>query len=94
MLPIPGGHQPLCYNETATKINWHYLRWRFNTAQVRHEELQVNDRLMDLRDLRVPIIEDEYVALRGLLNLQVGVQTHIPVRNNVYVDSVLISVDW
>jgi hypothetical protein len=91
---IENGHQPLCYNETATKINWHYLRWRFNSAKGRHEELTVNDLTLDLRDLDVPMITEEYKALRGLLNLKVGVQTHTSVRNFLFLDSALISVDW
>lgn len=45
---LPGGHQPLCYNEVPTKINWHYLRWLFDTSTRRGVELQVNDRTMNL----------------------------------------------
>ena len=53
--PIPGGHQPLCYNEIPTKINWHYLRWDFDTRLRRNVELQVNNNVMSLHDIPVPV---------------------------------------
>ena len=91
---VPGGEQPLCYNEVPTKVNWHYLRWQFDTAERRNIELQVNDRTMDLRALPVPFYDHGYDALDGLLNFLVDVRTHGPARNFLYLDSTLISVDW
>lgn len=91
---VPGGYQPLCYNEVPTKINWHYLRWCFDTSTRRNVELQVNDLVMDLRDIEVPIYEHEYKGLNHLLNFCVDVRTHSAVRNFLYLDSVLVSVDW
>lgn len=91
---VPGGHQSLCYNEVPTKVNWHYLRWVFDTAERRNVELQANDRLMDLRDLPVPFYDHGYDALDGLLNFLLDVRTHAATRNFLYVDSALISVDW
>jgi len=91
---IPGGHQPLCTNEVPTKINWHYLRWRFDLAARRNVELQVHDRLMDLRAIEVPQYADRYTGLDRLLNFSVHVRTHMDVRNFLLLDSVLISVDW
>ncbi len=91
---IPGGRQPLCFNETATKINWHYMRWVFDTARRRNTELQVNELTLDLRGIPVPAYDQPYRALNHLLNFLVDVRTHAPVRNFLFIDSVLISVDW
>lgn len=91
---VPGGHQPLCYNEVPTKINWHYLRWRFDTIRRRNVELQVNGLVLDLREIEVPLYDHSYRALNGLLNFCVDVRTHTAVRNFLFLDSVLVSVDW
>ncbi len=91
---VPGGKQPLCFNETATKINWHYLRWVFDTGRRRNTELQVNEMTLDLRDLPVPAYDHPYRGLNHLLNFLLDVRTHTAVRNFLFVDSVLISVDW
>lgn len=93
-LDIPGGVQPLCYNEVATKINWHYLGWTFDTARGMALDLTVNDRTYDLSDMPIPFFPEPYGALDGLLNILFDVQTTRPVRNFLYVDSVLVSVDW
>lgn len=91
---IPGGHQPLCYNEVPTKINWHYLRWVWDTRTRRNVELQVNNNVMDLRGIPVPVFGHAYSALSHLLNFCIDVRTHRPVRNFLYLDSILVSVDW
>ncbi|MGD0777336.1 MAG: DUF6772 family protein [Candidatus Solibacter sp.] len=91
---VPGGHQPLCYNEMPTKINWHYLRWEFDTRTRRNAELQVNNNIMDLSQIPVPVFEHRYKALDQLLNFCIDVRTHRAVRNFLYLDSVVISVDW
>ncbi|MCP5113058.1 MAG: hypothetical protein GY953_19695 [bacterium] len=91
---IPGGHQPLCYNETSTKVNWHYLRWLFDTRSRRSVELQTNNLVLDLRDIAVPMYEHGYRALSRLLNFVIDVRTRGGVRNFLYLDSALISVDW
>jgi len=92
--PVPDGYQPLCYNELPSKINWHYLRWDFDTRLRRNTELQVNGKTMDLRNLPVPVYDHPYKGLNNLLNFCMDVRTHKPVRNFLYVDSVLVSVDW
>jgi len=92
--PVPDGYQPLCYNELPSKINWHYLRWDFDTRLRRNTELQVNGKTMDLRNLPVPVYDHRYKGLNNLLNFCMDVRTHKPVRNFLYVDSVLVSVDW
>ena len=90
---VPGGRQPLCFNEIATKVNWHYLRWVFDIQTRRNVELQVNELTMDLRSLPVPVYEQGYRSLNHLLNLLVDVRTHKKVRNFLFIDSVLVSVD-
>ena len=91
---VPGGHFDLCFNEVPTKINWHYLRWQFDTNTRRNVELQVNDYIMDLRDIPVPIYDHKYSGCNRLLNFCIDVRTHMPVRNFLFLDSVLASVDW
>ncbi len=51
---VPDSYMPLYYNEVPTQVNWHYLRWRFDLSTRRNVELQINDRVMDLRDVPVP----------------------------------------
>ncbi|NEE04302.1 DUF6772 family protein [Phytoactinopolyspora halotolerans] len=89
-----GAPQELCYNEVPTKVNWHYLRWRIDTAKRRNVELQVNDRVMDMSEVPVPPYAESYGSLENLLNFYFSVRTHAPVRNFLFLDSVLISVDW
>jgi hypothetical protein len=47
-----------------------------------------------LRDVPVPAFDHPYEGLSNLLNFYVDVRTHAPVRNFLYLDSALISVDW
>jgi hypothetical protein len=91
---VPGGYQPLSYNEIPTKMNWHYLRWIFDTRARRNTELQVNDLVMDLRDIPVPIYDHAYFGCERLLNFCVDVRTHTDVRNFFWMDSVVVSTDW
>ena len=42
-LDLPGGEQQLCYNEIATKHNWHYLRVDFDLATMKYLAFQCND---------------------------------------------------
>jgi len=90
---VPGGRQPLCFNEVATKINWHYLRWQFDTAARRNVELQVNELTLDLHGIPVPVYQQSYHALNHLLNLVVDVRTHKAVRNFLFVDAVVVSME-
>lgn len=90
---VPGGQQPLCFNELATKINWHYLRWIIDLRKRRSETLDVNGRTMDLREVPVPVYGQQYRALNHLLNFLVDVRTHKAVRNFLFIDSVLVSMD-
>jgi hypothetical protein len=42
----------------------------------------------------VPAYTDRYDSLENLLNFYFSVRTHSGVRNFLYLDSVLVSVDW
>jgi hypothetical protein len=50
--------------------------------------------VMDLRDIPVPLFDHGYRGINNLLNFSVDVRTHVTVRNFLYLDSVLLSVDW
>ena len=89
---IPGGSQKLCYNETVTKKNWHYLRWVVDIEKREYVELQCNDRTFDMRGLG-PELEPAYQNLWALLNLAFCVQADSGVRSFFLVDSVLLSTD-
>lgn len=91
---VPDGQQNLCYNEIPTKVNWHYLRYVFDTEVGANVELQVNDKVMDLTAIPVPRYEHGYWGLERLLNFCVDVRTHRDVRNFLFLDSCLVSVDW
>ena len=98
--PDPGDWYPLddplelCFNEVPTKVNWHYLRWVIDTSTRRNVEFQLNDRVTDIRDVPVPTYEERYDSLENLLNFYFSVRTLSGVRNFLFLDSVLISVDW
>ncbi|MDP6506523.1 MAG: hypothetical protein QF886_23060 [Planctomycetota bacterium] len=89
---MDGGHQPLCFNEVPTKVNWHYLRWTFDLAEHLNVELQVNDKIMDVSGVPVLHYPDAYSSIPRLLNFCIDVRTHGDVRNFLFLDSVLISM--
>ena len=87
---VPKGHQALCYNETATKQNWHYLRWLIDLQSSRYLELQCNDRSWDLAALRIPSVSTN-PNLRTLMNLGFFVEANADKRSFFYIDSILLS---
>jgi hypothetical protein len=92
-LGIPGGDQELCYNEIATKHNWHYLRIDFDLAEMKYLALQCNDREFDvtgLEPLRVPAMPN----LWCMLNLVFFAETDADKRVFFYLDSVLLSGEF
>jgi hypothetical protein len=84
----------LCYNEVPTKVNWHYMRWLIDTEARRNVEIQINDRVTDMRDVPVPPYAERYDSLENLLNFYFSVRTLSGVRNFLFLDSVLISTAW
>lgn len=89
---LPDGHQELCYNEIATKQNWHYLSWTIDLASREYVELRCNDRVWDLRERSHDPIP-KYPNLRNLLNVGAYVETALDQRAFLYLDSVLLSTE-
>lgn len=90
---LPEGGQRLCYNEIATKVNWHYLRFDFDIASMSALSFQCNDREFDLssfESLRMPAMKN----LWCMLNVAMFTQTDVDKRAFFYVDSVCLSGDF
>jgi hypothetical protein len=89
---IPGGKQKLCYNEIATKHNWHYLRLDFDLDQMKYYELQCNEKIMNLSDIglmRIPAMPN----LWNMLNLVFFTEADEDRRVFFYLDSVLLTCE-
>ncbi|WP_338531911.1 DUF6772 family protein [Nitratireductor thuwali] len=90
---LPGGEQRLCYNEIATKVNWSYLRFDFDLAEMRALSFQCNDRVFDMsgfESIRMPAMKN----LWCMLNFCLFAETDVAKRAFLYVDSVCISGDF
>ncbi len=90
---LPGDQQLLCYNEIATKQNWHYMRITFDLGDMSYAALQFNDRFYDLSDV-VPMVMPAMANLWCMLNMVFFVETDIDKRAFLSVDSVLLSGDF
>src|SRR5690606_4877461 len=67
---LPGGGQRLCYNEIATKVNWHYLRFDFDLAEMKALSLQCNDRVFGMEgfdSMRMPAMKNLWCMLNFCL---------------------------
>jgi hypothetical protein len=92
-LDVPGAGQRLCYNEIATKQNWHYLRLDFDLKTMSFLGFRCNDRVFDvsaIEPMRMPAMAN----LWCMLNLAFWVETDLDKRGFLYLDSVLLSGDW
>lgn len=92
-LDLPGGEQLLCYNEIATKMNWHYLRVDFDLASMSYLRFQCNDRVFNMagvEPMRIPAMAN----LWCMLNTVFWVETDCAKRAFLYLDSVLLSGEW
>ena len=90
---LPDGDQRLCYNEIATKLNWHYLRFDFDLTTMQPIALQCNDRTYDVstaQPMRFPAMSN----LWCMLNICMFVETDTPKRALLYLDSACISGDF
>lgn len=90
---LPGGDQRLCYNEIATKVNWSYLRFDFDLAEMKALAFQCNDREFDVsgfEPMRIPAMKN----LWCMLNFCLFAETDVDKRAFLYVDSVCISGDF
>jgi len=90
---LPGDPQPLCYNEIATKQNWHYMRLTFDLSDMSYAAFQFNDRVYDLSGI-APMVIPAMANLWCMLNLVFFVETDIDKRVFLSVDSVLLSGDF
>jgi hypothetical protein len=90
-VPLPP--QTLCYNEIATKMNWHYLRINIDLAERRFTGFQCNDVIYDgdaLRVIEIPAMPN----LSCMLNVAFFVQADREKRAFLYVDSALLSAEF
>ena len=90
---LPGERQLLCYNEIATKQNWHYMRMTFDLKDMRFAGFQLNDRTYDVSGM-APMVMPAMANLWCMLNLVFFVETDIDKRAFLSVDSVLLSGDF
>ncbi|MDE2857935.1 MAG: hypothetical protein OXN94_08810 [Chloroflexota bacterium] len=82
--------QSLCYNEIATKMNWHYLKVKVDLAERRFIGFQCNDLSYSgeaLQHISIPAMPN----LNCMLNTAFWVETNRDKRAFLYVDSVLLS---
>ena len=89
---LPDGDQLLCYNEIATKQNWHYLCLDFDLNTMSYLGLRCNDRVFDVSSAR-PMTMPAMSNLWCMLNLLFWVETDCDKRAFLYVDSVVLSAD-
>lgn len=90
---VPGGQQILCYNEIATKYNWHYVRVDLDLAAHKITGLRCNDREHDVRGVE-PMMMPAMANLWCMLNVLFWVETDVDKRAFLYLDSVLLSGEW
>ena len=89
---VPGEPQLLCYNEIATKMNWHYLKVGVDTERRCFTGFQCNDCVYGPEEMTVI----EFPAMANLfcmLNTTLWVETDVDKRAFLYVDSVLLSAE-
>lgn len=89
---IPNGSQELCYNELPTKINWHYLSFKWDLKTMSYLELNCNGQKHDVEGL-TGITVEAMPNLRNLLNVIPFVETDSDKRAFLYLDSVLLSAE-
>jgi hypothetical protein len=90
---LPDGGQRLCYNEIPTKINWTYLAFDFDLAEMKALSFRCNDRTFDMsgfEPIRIPAMKN----LWCMLNFCLFAETDSDKRAFLYVDSVCISGDF
>ena len=89
---IPGGDQRLCYNEIATKINWHYLALDVDLGTMSMQQLRCNDRTFDLSALKA-------IEVKAMPNLWCMLQPFVYTQADTnrraffYIDSAVLSME-
>lgn len=91
---IPNGGQEICYNEVATKYNWHYFRIDVDLAARKITGLQFNDNILDTSAIQVMKFDNAWPNLAQLFNICWLVETDTNKRAFLYLDSVLLSGDF
>jgi hypothetical protein len=89
-LDVPVEPQELCYNEIATKMNWHYLRMDLDLETQRFLGFRCNDFEYagdDLQVIQIPAMPN----LLCMLNIGFWIETDTAKRAFLYIDSVLVS---
>ena len=90
---LAGGAQRLCYNEIATKVNWHYICFDFDLESMKAISFRCNDRVFDMSgfdSIRFPAMKN----LWCMLNVCLFAETATDKRAFLYVDSVCLSGDF
>ncbi len=87
---VPGGTQPLCFNESADKINWHYLALTVDLEKRCYVELRCANRVFDIQTVR-PTLVDRYPRINQLLNPVLWVESDTDRRVFLFVDSIVNS---
>jgi hypothetical protein len=87
---LPDGQQLLCYNEIATKQNWHYLRVDFDLKTMRFTGFRCNDRCFPVHDIE-PMSMPAMANLWCMLNIVFWAEAGTDKRAFLFVDSVLLS---
>ena len=92
-LDLPAEPQALCYNEIATKQNWHYVRIGLDLDSMSFTAFQCNDRHYDVSGMD-PMVLPAMANLYCMLNATFFVETDCDKRAFLYVDSVVLSGDF
>jgi hypothetical protein len=90
---IPAEPQLMCYNEIATKQNWHYMCVDFDLDTMAFTGFQFNDRVYDVSQI-APMTMPAMANLWCMLNMVFFVETDCDKRASLSVDSVMISGEW
>jgi hypothetical protein len=87
---VPGGRQLLCYNEIATKQNWHYLKIGLDLKSMTFTAFQCNDHLFDVSAVE-PMTMPAMANLWCMLNVAFWVRAGSEKRSFLCLDSALLS---
>lgn len=89
---VPDGAQDLLFNESPDKINWLYMRLTVDVEKREYVELQSMDRVFDLRGIS-PTLVPGYASIDNLINPIFFIETDTNRSVNLYLDSVVYSVE-
>jgi hypothetical protein len=90
---IPNASQLMCYNEIATKQNWHYMCVDFDLDSMMFTGFRFNNHIFDVSQI-APMVMPAMANLWCMLNMVFFVETDCDKRAFLSVDSVMISGEW